>query len=294
MHDDSMYKAISERISIKDIENYSVEEKSLIALNMRDYIEYGYTHKLYRGDCYICQFTHRMNRNFNAPSAPYNDEIVDTNTWRDNYDPESPEKYAEINLGDVNAVKLGMWVTFRIRSSNNLNIRTLDSSYVDEEAQTGRPRGYYPYFSMDTGGTNKKPDACVFNKGFNIKLSERWNPGLPDVPYIKNWFGTRIMYSDEHINDAYTNGFRVFRGTAFKDYTRAYGEIVKLESLGSNIICVFEHGVALIPIKERAITGTGAGGPIYINTSNILGEPKIISDCYGSQWADSILKVPRA
>nr|DAU17876.1 MAG TPA: hypothetical protein [Bacteriophage sp.] len=28
---------------------------------------------LYRGDCYICQFTHRLNRNFQDPSAPSND-----------------------------------------------------------------------------------------------------------------------------------------------------------------------------------------------------------------------------
>ena len=50
----------------------------------------------------------------------------------------------EINLGDVNAVKLGMWVTFRVRSSRNLNIRTLDGSNIDESAQTGNPRGYFP------------------------------------------------------------------------------------------------------------------------------------------------------
>ena len=32
---------------------------------------------------------------------------------------------------------------------------------------------------------------------------------------------------------------------------------------------------------------------MYINTSNVLPEnPKIISDSYGSQWADSVLKVP--
>jgi hypothetical protein len=47
-------------------------------------------------------------------------------------------------LGDVNAVPMGMWVTFQLRSSNNLNIRTLDGSNVDESAMTGNPRGYFP------------------------------------------------------------------------------------------------------------------------------------------------------
>jgi hypothetical protein len=37
-----------------------------------------------------------------------------------------------------------MWVTFCLRSSNNLNIRTLDGSNVDECAMTGHPNGYFP------------------------------------------------------------------------------------------------------------------------------------------------------
>jgi hypothetical protein len=47
---------------------------------------YGYISTFYRGDCYLCNFTHRLNRNFQDPSAPTNDEIVDTNTWKDNFD----------------------------------------------------------------------------------------------------------------------------------------------------------------------------------------------------------------
>jgi hypothetical protein len=44
-----------------------------------------------------------------------------------------------------------------------------------------------------------------------------------------------------------------------------------------------EHGCLLIPVNERAIAGEGAGGSIYINTSNVLPEnPKVISDLYGS------------
>ena len=80
-------------------------------------------------------------------------------------------------------------------------------------------------------------------------MSDRWNNLLPDVPYIKNWFGTRIMYSDIHINDAYKNGYRVFQGTHYRDYTREYGEIVKLVSLESNLLVVFEHGIGLLEIN---------------------------------------------
>jgi hypothetical protein len=34
----------------------------------------------WRGDCYINQFTYRLNRNFNDPSLPNNDGIIDTDT----------------------------------------------------------------------------------------------------------------------------------------------------------------------------------------------------------------------
>jgi hypothetical protein len=52
-----------------------------------------------------------------------------------------------------------MWVTFQLRSSNNLNIRTLDGTNVDESAMTGHPRGYYPVHPMSTEGVYKKPES---------------------------------------------------------------------------------------------------------------------------------------
>ena len=290
MDDNSTYNAISDRISIKDLDSYLVTPKSELQNPGIDYYKSGYQFNLFRGDCYICQFTHRINRNFQDPSAPYNDEIVDENTWKDHYNPEKPEDYENINLGDVNAIQLGMWVTFRVRSSYNLNIRTLDSSNVDEKQMTGHARGYFPYTPMSAEGTFKIPESQIYNKGFSKSLSDRWNNLLPDVPYIKNWFGTRIMYSDIHINDAYKNGYRVFQGTHYRDYTREYGEIVKLVSLESNLLVVFEHGIGLLEVNQQMLTQQNGQ---YINTTNVLPEkPKIISDMFGSQWADSVLKTP--
>lgn len=286
MDDSSTYSAISDRIDISELEDYDADPKDTLA----QYTPEQYKFEVYRGDCYICQFTHRVIRNFNDPSAPYNDEIVDENTWKDHYNPSKTEDYENINLGDVNAVQLGMWVTFRVRSSYNLNIRTLDSSNIDEKQMTGHPRGYYPYVPMNVEGTYKIPESHIYNRGFSKSLSDRWNNILPDVPYIKNWFGTRIMYSDIHINDAYKNGFRVFRKTRSVDYTREYGEIVKLISLNSNLLIIFEHGVAIAPVNQQAVQQSVGQ---FIATSRVLPEaPTVISDMFGSQWADSVLKVP--
>ena len=290
MQDNTPFQAISDRYDIKEVDDNLVTPLSIITEIDRSC---GYKWELYRGDCYICQFTHRMHRNFCDPGAPYNDEIVQTDTWKDHYKTDEPEQYNEINLGDVNAIQIGTWVTFRVRSSYNLNIRTTDGSDVVETAMCGHPRGYYPYNDMLVEGTYKHPDSQIYNKGFSKSLSERFNMELPDVPYIKNWFGTRIMYSDIHINDAYKNGYRVFRPTTYRDYTREYGEIVKLITLESDLICVFEHGVARIPVNRQAVVEQVAAGANQLTTHNVLPEaPIILSDMFGSQWADSVLKTP--
>lgn len=277
INDKSPYYAISERYDITKVPS-------------EDQI-------LYRGDTYICTFTHRFNRNFQDPSAPINHRIVDENCWKDNYEVSDgvvkTENFENINLGDVNAIKIGMWVTFQIVSSYNLNIRSLDDSNADEIALTGHSRGFYPYYGMSVDGSYKTPEALCYNKGFGKSLSERYNYEVPDVPAIKNDFTNRISYSDIHVNDAFKNGYRVFRSTHYRDYPKTYGQIIKLVEFRGNLICVFEHGVALIPVNERAVAGEGAGGNVYINTSNVLPEnPKIISDTFGSQWKDSVIKTP--
>lgn len=297
--DKSSFYAISERMDLKHLEDWF--DLSSIVNNTGDTSEVNVNllSNLYRGDCYICQFTHRLNRNFQDPSAPINDKIVDPDCWKDNYEISDnvlkTENFEEINLGDVNAIKLGMWVTVTVRSTKNLNIRGIDDSIVDETALTGHPRGFFPYHPITGDGAYKTPEALCYNKGFEKSLSERYNYEMPDVPAIKNDFTNRIAYSDVHINDAFKNGFRVFQGTHYRDYPKTYGSITKLVELRGSLLCVFEHGVALIPVNERAVAGEGSGGNIYINTSNVLPEnPKILSDTFGSQWRDSIIKTPRA
>lgn len=296
--DKSSFFAISERIDLKHIDEWFDLEP--IRNKERDIseIEINFQNNLYRGDCYICHFTHRFNRNFQDPSAPINDKIVDPNCWKENYEVADnvvkKENFDKINLGDVNAIKLGMWVTLTVRSTKNLNIRAIDDSVVDETALTGHPRGFYPYHPITAEGAYKTPEALCYNKGFEKSVSERWNYEVPNVPAIKNDFTNRIAYSDVHVNDAFKNGFRVFQGTHYRDYPKTYGSITKLIELQGNLLCVFEHGIGLIPVNERAVAGEGSGGNVYINTSNVLPEnPKIISDTFGSQWRDSIIKTPR-
>lgn len=285
--DNSPYYAIGERIGIDEINT------SYTSLRTSDGENEGFTNIFYRGDCYICNYTHRLNRNFQDPDAPINDEIVDENTWKDNYDPENIESYQKINRGDVNAIKLGSWITFKVRTSYNLSIRSLDTSYPEEEGLTGLKRGFYPLQDTSVEGNYKIPSAEVINEGYSATVSEKQAFTLPDVPYIKNKYDTRIIYSDVSVGDAFKNGFRVFQLTHYRDYPRIYGGIMKMVELFGNILCIFEHGVALIPVNERAVAGEGSGGNVYINTSNVLPEnPKMLSDTYGTQWPESVIKTP--
>lgn len=284
--DNSPYYSVSSRLSLANID-------SLLSLQKAGGDLYTYTVPCYRGDCYICNFTHRLNRNFQDPSAPTNDEVVDENTWKDNYDTENTENNAKINRGDVNAIQLGSWITFKVCSSYNLSIRSLDPSYPTEEGLTGLKRGFYPLQELSPAGATKIPESSVINGGYSSTTSEKQAFTLPDVPYIKNRFDTRIMYSDISVGDAFKNGFRVFQMTHYRDYPRTYGGIMKMIELFGNILCIFEHGIALIPVNERAVAGEGSGGNVFINTSNVLPEnPKMLSDTYGTQWPESVIQTP--
>lgn len=286
--DYSAYYAIGDRFSFQELPSL------WNGITPSEDMGYGYTNTFYRGDCFICNFTHRLNRNFQDPSAPTNDEIVDMNTWKDNFDYyTNQENLGNINRGDVNAIQLGSWITFKLRSSYNLSIRSLDYSYPSEEAMTGLKRGFYPLQDISVYGNTKIPGSYTFNSGYNATVGEKINFTMPEVPYIKNNFDTRIAYSDIAINDSFKNGLRVFQASNYRDYPRLFGGITKLVEFFGNILCIFEHGVALIPVNERTVAGQGSGGSVFINTSNVLPEnPKMLSDMYGTQWAESVIATP--
>ena len=271
-NDESPFYAISDRIKLSSISSNQIAT-------------------LFRGDCYICQFTHRINRNFQDPEAPNNDKIIKADTWKENYDIENLEKNADINRGDVNAVELGQWITFTVRSSRNLSIRALDISQLSESSLVGHPRTFYPHDDMNTGGSYKIPEALIYNDGFQKSVSEYWNILVPDVPYLQDKFTNRIAYSDISITNSFKNGFRIFKNGNYRDYNMEYGAITKIVEFFGNIICIFEHGVAKIPVNERSVAGSGSGGDIFINTNNVLPQnPLMLSNQIGSQWKDSIIK----
>jgi len=251
----------------------------------------------YRGDCFFTNYTVRMIRNFVDPETPINDLITDTLSWKNNYTGYNAsgglnnDDIRKINRADINAVRIGHWATFKLCSNINLAYRAIDESNSSEYALTGMYRSFYPLSQMSVRSENKAPDSNVVNVGYSSTTSDKMYFTAPDVPAIKNIFDNRIMFSDVHINDAFKNNYRVFQGLGYKDISRQYGAIVKMFEWRGDLLVVFEHGVGVVVINERAIGGTGAGGDIYIKGAGVLSENIMpLSTDFGSSWRDSIIR----
>ena len=252
---------------------------------------------IFRGDCFLCTFTHRVNRNFQDASSPTNDKILYPETWDQNYsstqNPKDKEGNDKIQKGDINAVKLGSWITIKIKSTNNLSIRTVDESNREEVAIFGHGRKFYPLEPISAEGGQKIPTSYVSNNGFRTNLGIKNFSGFKDKPYIRNEFKNRVLYSNVNNTDLNINGYRVFELGNFKDYSKQYGEITKLIPFGNNLVCIMEHGVGVLAIKERTLMANSTGGDVFINNKTILPENiTMINEIYGSQWPESVILTP--
>ena len=283
----------------------TVFQKEYFSIRMRDNAPYfaisdryelnsNASFDVYRGDCYTSTVTFRMQRNFVDPNVPTAEDIVDPETWSDVYKGLSEtdlEKWADINLADINTVPIGTWVTFKVLSNYNLGLRVVDSSHTDEYALMGNARSFYPYSDQSVATSNKIDDSWLLNAGNSATVGVRRNFRAPDVPYIRDIFDTRVMFSNVEISSDFKNGYRIFQGLSYKDIDRQYGGIVKLLSWGSDLLCIFEHGIGVLPVNEKALLSTTTGQSIHLYGAGVLQEQvSLITSDFGSIWQDSIIK----
>jgi len=262
---------------------------------------------VFRGDCFINQATIRVLRNFQDPELPSNDIIVNYKTLSnftgysagdDNIltlegsslaNEEAGTGIYSIIRNDVNANRLGYWVTLKFCSNINYAFRCIDPTYTSEQPIFGKSRGFFPLYDKSLAGTNKINESTVVNVGYNSTTSDKELFITPDVQSIKNDFTNRIMFSEIHVNDSTKNGYRIFEGLDYQDYTIENGTITKIIPWRNNLVVVFENGVGLIPINERTLAGTAEGGNVYTKGVGVLSEkPMMLSQGIGSSWKDSI------
>lgn len=295
-----LYKRTQDKVELIEENVLTIDKNKYVNTSTEEYYleEVKFTPTVFRGDCFTNTVTVRIIRNFIDSETPTNDIIVDPETWKNGYkgyNQTTISDWKEINRADVNTVPLGMWVTYKCLSNYNLGLRSEDTSYVDEMALMGNPRGFYPLHGINTAPSSKIPESTLLNAGYSTTVPSKKYFTSPDVPYVKDVFDTRIMFSNVQVEDDFRNAYRIFQGLDYKDIERQYGAIVKLISYGTNLFCVFEHGCALIPINEKALIATTTGQSIHMYGAGVLqNQVTPISQDYGSIWQESIIRTPNA
>ena len=250
----------------------------------------------FRGDCYTCTVTMRMQRNFTDSDVPVNEIIIDPNTWKDNYagyNTTQEDEWLSINRGDVNTCPIGSWLTWKCFSNYNLGLRSQDYTNVEEMALMGNPRSFYPITGASTSVANKIEESWKLNDGYSSTVGKKRFLPVQDVPYTRDIFDTRIMFSNVQQDDAFQNAYRIFQGLSYKDMDRQYGGLVKLLTWGSNLLAIFEHGITIIPVNEKALLATNTGQSIHMYGAGVLqNQMTVISQDYGSIWPESIIRTP--
>ena len=280
-NDNSPFFAITDRWSINDSRFNNSNTKSLTA---------------FRGDCYTCTVSMRLQRNFTDSDVPTNEIIIDPNTWKDNYagyNTTDEDAWLSINRGDVNTVPIGSWITWKCLSNYNLGLRSQDYTNVEEMALMGNPRSFYPLTGSSTSIGNKVEESWKLNDGYNSTISKKRFLPVQDVPYTRDIFDTRIMFSNVQQDDAFQNAYRIFQGLSFEDMDRQYGGLVKLISWGTSLLAIFEHGITIIPVNEKALLSTTTGQSIHLYGDGVLQKQMtVISQDYGTIWQESIIRTP--
>ena len=282
------------------------DNSPFFAVSNRISIDSASTVNIFRGDCYTNTVTMRLNRNFIDSEVPVNETIIDSTTWADNYkgylrtvngkeedDTRDVGDYTKINRADVNTVPLGIWVTFKCLSSYNLGLRSIDYSHVDEQALMGNPRSFYPVSDISTNVSHKIEESYVLNQGYGATVGHKREFAASNVPYIQELFDNRIYFSNVQAYGDFQNAYRIFQGLDYKDIERQYGAIVKLLPWNNNLLCVFEHGISILPINEKALLATQSGQSIHMYGAGVLqNQVTVISPDFGSIWQESIIKTP--
>lgn len=250
----------------------------------------------YRGDCFTGLISCKMEYNFLDSNTPLNNKIISTGEQfqeGDTLDKIDFENSKVINLSDWNAVQLGYVFTYRFMSSMNLSIRSINEQYTDERSLFGGYRSFYPHNKFTYSSNWKLPESDIINFGLSSNRNDIDFFEHPSVPYIKDQFDTRIAFSNIQVDNAFKNSYRIFQGLSYQDLERTYGALTKILPLGANLFGVFEHGLGIIPVNEKALIQTTTGQNIHMyGTGVIQSQITVISQDYGSTWEDSVINTP--
>lgn len=143
-------------------------------------------------------------------------------------------------------------------------------------------------------------ESTRYNAGYNAvsesSLALVLSPGRPlNVPFRAQQFGARVWASALAVDGSFSNGYRFLPPLSFKDYDRSLGSIVRLLPVGSNqVLIAHEHGLELLGLNDRALTGADTAGPVYAEAASFLpAQGTVLSRELGCQHPFAVCVSPK-
>lgn len=140
-------------------------------------------------------------------------------------------------------------------------------------------------------------ESDLFNVGYNQVLSEYGIYGYDSaIPFRATEFPTRIIYSNQHTPNAFSDLYKVIDINAYKDYDFRMGPINDIIDFNSRLISIQQSGINFHYINDRAMLSEGASsGELLIGSGDVLAQKaQNITDNYGTQHQWSIVKTDNA
>lgn len=153
-----------------------------------DSIRENKTEALYRGDCYINTYTHRVNWNFTDPELPTNKRIVDKYTWQKNWRVSNKASATVNNEGKVEELRYNKLLPIFTFKTNAIVSKIFDDAGIEPLAGILEPddKSFKKYSENNgTFGYDKlnRPDINAVGLGHwvTFKVCSNVNLAMRDV-----------------------------------------------------------------------------------------------------------------
>lgn len=92
---------------------------------------------------------------------------------------------------------------------------------------------------------------------------------------------TRIVYSEQKINDEIQDSWTIFKSNNFLEVDNRYGALTNLKLFKNQLLAFQENAVSLLSVKERSILQDGNIGGLVLGTGDILERYDYFTTNYG-------------
>lgn len=135
-----------------------------------------------------------------------------------------------------------------------------------------------------------------FIYSYNLDLSIPNGSGKIFVPDLalqgdRNFFRSRLQYSDQRTQTTRENGFDRFRVANIYDMDESRGDITRLVNSLDRVYSLQERGIAYIPVQAQVLESADAGN-LAVRSAEVIGIPNYLSTVYGCQNFKSIGEGP--